>query len=60
MRYQTVEETKEGFILDFEAKQFKPILRWILGWGDEVTPLEPQELVGEWKQKIAKMMDKTK
>ena len=60
MRYQTVEETKEGFILDFEAKQFKSILRWILGWGDEVTPLEPQELVGEWKQKIAKMMDKTK
>lgn len=57
---QTVDETSEGFILTFEAKQFKPILRWILGWGDEVTPLEPQELVGEWKQKIAKMMEKAK
>ena len=54
MRYQTVEETKEGFILDFEAKQFKSILRWILGWGDKLTPLESQELVGEWKQKNCK------
>ena len=55
---QTIEETKDGYILSFEASQDKPILRWVLGWGNEVTPLEPPELVENWKQKIAKMTAK--
>ena len=52
---QTVEEKEDGFILSFEANQFKPILRWVLGWGDEVEPLEPKELVAEWTRKIKNM-----
>ena len=52
---QTVEEKEDGFILSFEANQFKPILRWVLGWGDEVEPLEPEELVDEWTRKIKNM-----
>lgn len=55
---QTGEETQDGYILSFEANQFKPILRWILGWGDEVEPIEPEELVTEWKNKILNMTKK--
>ena len=55
---QEVEETDDGFVLSFEAYQFKPILRWVLGWADEVTPLEPAELVTEWKEKIRKLAGK--
>ena len=56
---QSIEETDNGYILSFEASQFKPILRWILGWGDEAVPLEPPELVAEWKEKVIKMARKT-
>ncbi len=55
---QTVEECEDNFILTFEASQFKPILRWVLGWGDEVEPIEPEELVSEWKNKIMNMSKK--
>ncbi len=52
---QIIEETDEGFCLIFEATQFKPVLRWVLGWGDEVVPLEPAELISEWQKKVKKM-----
>ena len=55
---QTIEETEDGYILTFEASQFKPILRWVLGWGNEAEPLEPEGLVTEWKNKIAEMSKK--
>ena len=55
---QSIEETEEGFLLIFEASQFKPILRWVLGWGDEVLPVEPAELVTEWTNKVIKMSEK--
>ena len=55
---QKIRETKDGFVLSFEASQYKPILRWVLGWGDEVEPLEPAELVDEWKAKIRNMAKK--
>lgn len=52
---QNIEETDGGFILSFEASQFKPVLRWLLGWGNEAEPLAPAELVSEWKEKVSKM-----
>ena len=52
---QTVEETEGGYVLSFEANQDKPILRWVLGWGDEVELLAPKELVDEWTKKIKNM-----
>ena len=55
---QTVEEIQDGYILSFEANQYKPILRWVLGWGDEVEPIEPEELVTEWKNKIMNITKK--
>lgn len=49
---QSFEETADGYVLTFEASQYKPILRWVLGWGSEVVPLEPEQLVAEWKENI--------
>lgn len=53
--FQEIREVEDGYILEFEATQYKPILRWILGWGSEVEPLEPQKLVDDWKEEIWKM-----
>lgn len=52
---QTVEECDDGYILSFEASQLKPILRWVLGWGNEAEPLEPAELVKCWKDAVHEM-----
>lgn len=53
--FQEIRETEGGYILEFEATQYKPILRWVLGWGPDAEPLEPQKLVDEWKEKIREM-----
>ena len=55
---QTVEECDDGYILSFEASQFKPILRWVLGWGNEAEPLEPAKLVKSWKDAVLGMAEK--
>lgn len=55
---QTIEEYDDGYILSFEASQFKPILRWILGWGKDAEPLEPADLVKCWKDAIHEMVEK--
>ena len=54
---QTIEECDDGYILSFEASQFKPILRWILGWGKDAEPLEPAELVKCWKEEVLEMAE---
>lgn len=55
---QTIEECDDGYILSFEASQFKPILRWILGWGKDAEPLEPAKLVKSWKDAVHEMAKK--
>lgn len=55
---QTIEECDDGYILSFEASQFKPILRWILGWGKDAEPLEPANLVKCWKDAVHEMAEK--
>lgn len=50
--FQEIKETEDGYILEFEATQYKPILRWVLSWGSEVIPLAPQKLVDDWKKNI--------
>lgn len=54
---QTIEECDDGYILSFEASQFKPILRWILGWGKDAEPLEPADLVKCWKDTVLEMTE---
>ncbi len=58
--FQEIREVEDGYFLDFEATQYKPILRWVLGWGSDVEPLEPQKLVDEWKAEILKCAEKIK
>lgn len=61
---QSIEEKDDGeIILHFTTSQFSlksdssggPIMTWILGWGEEAIPLEPQELVNVWKHRIELM-----
>lgn len=53
--FQEIKKVKDGYILEFEATQYLPILRWVLSWGPDVKPLEPEKLVRDWKQKIREM-----
>lgn len=50
---------ESGTILSFDDNQFLPILRWILGWGADAEPIEPENLVSAWKNEIKKMNEKT-
>lgn len=56
--FQEIKKVKGGFILEFEASQYKPILRWVLSRGPDVEPLEPEKLVEDWKEKIREMYNK--
>ncbi len=53
--FQEITEVDDGYILEFEATQYKPILRWVLSWGAAVEPLEPQKLVDDWKAEIREL-----
>ena len=55
-----IEEDETGTIISFENNQSAPILRWILGWGADVKPMEPSELVRDWKEEIKKMYGEVK
>ena len=53
--FQEIKEEEDFCILEFEATQYPPILRWVLSWGPDVEPLEPERLVTEWKEKVREM-----
>ena len=50
-----IEETESGTVISFDDNQYLPILRWVLGWGPDAEPLEPAQLVDDWKDRIKKM-----
>mgnify|MGYP002624618834 CR=1 FL=1 len=54
---QTKEENqKEGTtIISFTSSQWIPIFRWLLSFGENARPLEPDFLVEQWKESIEKM-----
>lgn len=54
-----ITKDESGTILSFEGNQFLPILRWILSWGADAKPLEPEKLVSAWKNEIKKMNSKS-
>ncbi|MCR4790349.1 MAG: WYL domain-containing protein [Treponemataceae bacterium] len=53
-----VEQVDDGSIISFSNNQFLPILRWVLGWGSDAKPLEPEVLVEKWQENIKKMCEK--
>lgn len=56
---QTIEiDKKEGAVkLVFTTSQWIPVLRWVLSFGENACPLEPDWFVEEWKKSILKMFD---
>ena len=59
---QIIEENqKEGrTIISFTSSQWIPVFRWLLSFGENAHPLEPDWLVEQWKQSVRKMSEKIK
>ena len=45
----------EGIILSFKSNQLFSIERWVWQWADEAWPLEPKELVDDWKGRLERV-----
>ncbi len=43
-------------IMTFSSNQYYPVLNWIMSQGQWITPLEPPQLVEEWKENVKGMM----
>ena len=43
---------KDGIILSFRTNQLMCVQRWVWKWADEAWPIEPKELVEDWKEKL--------
>jgi predicted DNA-binding transcriptional regulator YafY len=54
---QKTEETGDGIIISFTSTQYHKVLEWVLSRGGCAKPLEPLELVNDWKKHIKKMID---
>ena len=57
---QIIEENqKEGTTtISFTSSQWIPVFRWLLSFGEDARPLEPDWLVVQWKQTVKKMSEK--
>ncbi len=57
---QKIEENqKDGkTTISFSSSQWIPIFRWLLSFGENACPLEPDWLVKQWKESIRKMSEK--
>ena len=57
---QIIEENqKEGITtISFTSSQWIPVFRWLLSFGENACPLEPDWLVEQWKQTVEKMVKK--
>jgi hypothetical protein len=52
---QAIEETEEGTIITFTSTQYEKVLEWVLSRGCTAEPLEPEDLVRDWKWHAARM-----
>ena len=59
---QIIEENqKEGTTtISFTSSQWIPVFRWLLSFGENACPLEPDWLVEQWKQTVEKMVKNIK
>ena len=57
---QKIEENLEEkkTILSFTSSQWLPVQKWILSFGADAKPLEPDWFVEEWKEIVRKMAEK--
>jgi predicted DNA-binding transcriptional regulator YafY len=57
---QVVKETDEGVIITFTSTQYNKVLEWVLSRGRTAKPLEPKQLVEDWKHHAAGMRKASK
>jgi predicted DNA-binding transcriptional regulator YafY len=57
---QRVTETPDGVTLEFTSAQYGKVLELVLSQGRDTLPLEPPELVEDWKIHIRDMDRRTK
>ena len=57
---QIIEENQKAgtTTISFTSSQWIPIFRWLLSFGENARPLEPDWLVEQWKESIRKMSEK--
>ena len=54
---QKFDELPEGgVIMTFTSNQYYPVLDWVLEKGQYCIPIEPEQLVNDWKANVKKMM----
>ena len=59
---QKIEENqKDGkTTISFSSSQWIPIFRWLLSFGENARPLEPDWFVEQWKETVRKMSEKVR
>jgi predicted DNA-binding transcriptional regulator YafY len=57
---QKVEENEEGVVISFSSTQYNKVLEWLLSHGGNAQPLEPEELIADWKWHIEVMAEMAK
>jgi predicted DNA-binding transcriptional regulator YafY len=50
-------EDGEGIIIEFTSTQYDKVLSWVLSFGSGATPIEPPELVEQWKENILEIYE---
>ena len=57
---QIIEENQkaETTTISFTSSQWIPIFRWLLSFGENAYPLEPDWFVEQWKETVRKMSEK--
>jgi predicted DNA-binding transcriptional regulator YafY len=51
------QEDGEGIIIEFTSTQYGKVLSWILSFGSGASPIEPPELVEQWKENILELYE---
>ena len=59
---QIIEENQkaETTTISFTSSQWIPIFRWLLSFGENARPLEPDWFVEQWKETVRKMSEKVR
>ncbi len=57
---QIIEENQKAATttISFTSSQWIPVFRWLLSFGENARPLEPDWLVEQWNESIQKMSEK--
>jgi predicted DNA-binding transcriptional regulator YafY len=50
-------ENDEGITIEFTSTQYGKVLSWVLSFGNGASPIEPPELVEQWKENIFELYE---